>query len=210
MIGTSTVQTGKAHTLSDLAADSGDLEMVLALRAGDEAAFVALLERHNAGMMRLARLITGDPVAADALNQETWLTILDRLEDYDRGISLKVWIFTTLLNCAAAYRQKRYPAGQAVTRLSISGGFPTKRLDSSADDQWPIVHAALTSLPLLQLAAVALRDVEGWRPDEVCAALRLSGPQADRLLHRARMTVSLAMGPYLSASRPTVGYASAC
>src|SRR5262249_10878739 len=68
-------------------------------------------------------------------------------------------------------------------------------LRSPSDERWPTVHAALTCLPLLQLAVLCLRDVEGWRPDEVCAALGLSGPQARMLLHRARTTVSQALVP---------------
>jgi RNA polymerase sigma-70 factor (ECF subfamily) len=206
---TGTLQTGSAYTSADFAAPPDDLGVVRALRAGDEAAFVALLERHNAGMTRLARLLTGDPVAADELIRETWLTILDGLDHYEPGTPLRVQIFGALLAHVADYRQRRHGAGRAVTRHGIERTHALL-IDSPSDERWPSVYAALMSLPVLQLAVLGLRDIEGWRLDEVCVALGLSGLQACRLLQQGRTVVGQALGASLAAGRTSATYASAC
>jgi DNA-directed RNA polymerase specialized sigma24 family protein len=77
-------------------------------------------------------------------------------------------------------------------------------------ERFAVVHAALTSLPLLQLAVISLRDIEGWRPDEICATVGLSGVQVRMLLHEARRTVSQALGASHTASQPSATHASAC
>ena len=43
-----------------------------------------------------------------------------------------------------------------------------------------------------------LRDVEGWSPEEVCAALDISDGNQRILLHRARSKVRAAVESYLS------------
>src|SRR5690349_5544369 len=51
---------------------SDESELIAALRAGDEAAFVTLVERYNAGMIRVARIYVRDRSLAEEGAQEAW------------------------------------------------------------------------------------------------------------------------------------------
>jgi RNA polymerase sigma-70 factor (ECF subfamily) len=78
----------------------GEAEIVDALRRGDEAAFAALVDRHHAALIRVARLYVASEAAAEEVAQETWLGVLRGLERFQGRCSLKAWIFSILANTA--------------------------------------------------------------------------------------------------------------
>jgi RNA polymerase sigma-70 factor, ECF subfamily len=51
---------------------------------------------------------------------------------------------------------------------------------------------------------IALRDIEGWSPEDVCGALEVSEGNQRVLLHRARSKVRAALEQYFEAVEPTV------
>lgn len=57
----------------------------------------------------------------------------------------------------------------------------------------------IEQLPPAQRTVITLRDVEGWRSDEVCEALGVSEGNQRVLLHRARDRVRGALEPYFGA-----------
>jgi RNA polymerase sigma-70 factor (ECF subfamily) len=56
-----------------------------------------------------------------------------------------------------------------------------------------IAHQSILALPEMQRLVIGLRDVEGWRADEVCELLGLSEANQRVLLHRARSRVRRAL-----------------
>lgn len=73
-------------------------------------------------------------------------------------------------------------------------GHPEER--ALAGETLACVRRAMGALPANQRAVMALRDVEGWTPDEVCDALGLSEGNQRVLLHRARSKVRRALEAY--------------
>ena len=64
------------------------------------------------------------------------------------------------------------------------------------------VRAAIAKLPPRQQEVIVLRDVEGWEPEEVSAALELSPGNQRVLLHRARSKVRAELEHYFEGSTP--------
>lgn len=77
-----------------------DAQLIKLLRGGNEAAFVALIERHHASMLRLARVYVSANAVAEEVVQEAWLGVLRGLPQFKEKSSLKTWIFRILTNCA--------------------------------------------------------------------------------------------------------------
>jgi RNA polymerase sigma-70 factor, ECF subfamily len=68
--------------------DSDDAAIVAALRAGDHDASVALLDRYDDPLCRLARTFVSSAAIADEVVQDTWLAVsegIDRFEQRHRS-----------------------------------------------------------------------------------------------------------------------------
>src|SRR5687768_1946621 len=83
-----------------------DLQLVAALRAGDERAFEWLLNRYHTLMLRLAMSYVSNQAIAEEVVQETWLGVLQGLHRFEGRSSLKTWIYRILTNQAKT-RSKR-------------------------------------------------------------------------------------------------------
>lgn len=84
-------------------------QLISALRAGDDSAFMQLVDAYHAKMVRLARSFVGDAMVAEEVAQEAWLGVLRGIQRFEGRSSLQTWIFTILTNCARtrARREQR-------------------------------------------------------------------------------------------------------
>ena len=90
----------------------GDDELVERLRAGDEAAFVQLVDRYHAPLLRLAAMYVPSRAVAEEVVQETWLAVLRGIDRFEGRSSLKTWVFRILLNRARSAGVKEQRAGR--------------------------------------------------------------------------------------------------
>jgi RNA polymerase sigma-70 factor (ECF subfamily) len=181
------------------------------LRAGDPAAFRGIVEKWSPSMLQVARGFVRTQATAEEVVQETWLAVIRGLAGFEGRSSLRTWTFHILINLARRRgvqdsRQVPWsrpddeigptvdPARFRGPQDQWAGGFrvdcapqawgPESQLLSGEIRQ--LLMAALEQLPARQRAVVALRDVDGLSPDEVCEALNLSPANQRVLLHRAR------------------------
>src|SRR5690348_11462993 len=89
-----------------------DATLVERLRAGDEAAFVELVQRYQSRMLRLAEATVGSRAVAEEVTQETWLGVVRGVERFEGRSSLKTWMFRILLNRARSAAGKEVRAGR--------------------------------------------------------------------------------------------------
>lgn len=175
-----------------------DADLVNRLRAGDESAFVALIERYQQRMMRLAELTVGSRAVAEEVTQDTWLAVVRGVERFEGRSSLKTWLFHILLNRARSTAGRELRAGrpepQIDERFDRSGAWltPPEPWADRADDRLVAEHLAarvqelLPQLPDGQRQVVALRDLEGLSADDVAALVGITDGNQRVLLHRGR------------------------
>jgi RNA polymerase sigma-70 factor (ECF subfamily) len=191
------------------------------LRAGDEAAFMELMDEYGGTLLRLARLYVHDAAAAEDVVQETWLGVFRGIDRFEGRSSLKTWLFTILTNRAKrrgsqdgrtlpfsavstrigeeetdAELDRFFPPGQddAGHWTSLPSDWsvlPEERLDSA--ETRSAVERAIATLPPAQRQVITLRDIEGWTSEEVRNALALTETNQRVLLHRARTKVRRAL-----------------
>jgi RNA polymerase sigma-70 factor (ECF subfamily) len=191
-------------------ADRDESRLVAELRAGNEQAFAALVDRYHAAMRRLARTFVSTDAAADEVVQDAWLVVLDGIAKFEERSSFKTWLFRILVNRARTKgtREARtvpmsaLPADEdgdapAVdpSRFDPRGRWsaPPARWDAETPKQLVLrqelvaaLEQAIRELPERQRTVVVLRDVLGWTSDEVCNVLELEETNQRVLLHRAR------------------------
>jgi RNA polymerase sigma-70 factor, ECF subfamily len=210
-----------------------EAELVARLRQGDEGAFVELMSAHSPALLRVAMAHVRTRAVAEEVVQETWLGVLRGLDRFEGRSSLKTWIFRILTNIAITrgVRESRsLPFSSLAEREAAD---PEEAVDPSrffpADhDRWPhhwalgptrwdtpeegllagetrdCILRAVEALPPAQRTVITLRDIEGWRADEVCDALAVSDGNQRVLLHRARSKVRAAIEEHFAAVEMTV------
>jgi RNA polymerase sigma-70 factor (ECF subfamily) len=205
-----------------------EADLVAALRSGDERAFVALVDRYQAALLRLAVTFVRDRAVAEEVVQETWLAVLGGIDRFEGRASLKTWIFQILSNRART-RGVRERRSAPFSALAAAEDADDAILDAdrflpeghrwvghwaAAPTDWPeervlgdeamqCVREAIEQLPPRQAHVLVLRDVEGWDSEEVCAALGLTDGNQRILLHRARGRVRAALEQYLGEGDPS-------
>jgi len=215
--------TGSQQAGSLTSAD--DLRMIEALRSGNEAAFVSLIDRYHASLLRLAMVFVPSQAVAEEVVQEAWMGVLQGLNRFEGRSSLKTWIFRILTNCAKTRAQRE---GRSVPFSSLpefNSNLPEPAVDPERfrgpDQQWPgtwvsfphtwdeipeermlsqetiaRIQEAIDDLPPGQRQVITLRDIEGWASDEICTLLGVSEANQRVLLHRARSKVRRALEKY--------------
>jgi RNA polymerase sigma-70 factor (ECF subfamily) len=199
----------RAHAPDD------DAELLVRVRAGDEAAFLALVDRHQAMLLRLASSFVPSTAVAEEVVQDTWLGVLRGLDGFAGRSSFKTWLLRILVNRARSTgaREDRTvavgDAGPVVdrARFDASGAWmsPPQHWVEDSDDRLlaeslaPRIATVLGELPGRQRDVLMLRDVDGLSSQEVCEVLDISEGNQRVLLHRGRSRLREAMEAELGA-----------
>src|SRR5215208_4926791 len=77
-----------------------ELELLARLRAGDERAFVALVDRCHGTMLAVAQAHVRTRASAEEVVQEAWLGVVRGLDGFEGRSSLKTWILRIVVNTA--------------------------------------------------------------------------------------------------------------
>jgi RNA polymerase sigma-70 factor (ECF subfamily) len=211
------------------AATRQDLALVQALRAGDETAFMMLVERYQPAMLRVALMYVSTRAVAEDVVQDAWVGVLKGLEGFEGRSSLRTWIFRILVNTAKT-RGQREARSIPFSSIWTADADAEPSVDPSrflppghpASGRWaepPVgwestpeerllsketlaeVWRAIDALPPNQREVIRMRDVLGWPSADVRNALDISETNQRVLLHRARAKVRRALEGYLGAER---------
>lgn len=215
---------------SSQAATEQDLALVEALRAGDETAFMMLVERYQPAMLRIALMYVSTRAVAEDVVQDAWVGVLKGLDGFEGRSSLRTWIFRILVNTAKTRGQRE---ARSVPFSSVWVADPEFEPSVDPDRFLPLGHPgspgrwaeppagwastpeerllsketlaevsrAIDALPPNQREVITMRDVLGWTSADVRNALDISETNQRVLLHRARAKVRRALEGYLGTER---------
>lgn len=195
--------------------------LVERLRLGDEAAFAMVLDSWSPSMLRLARSFVSTGASAEEVVQECWLAVFRGISTFEGRSSLRTWVFRILVNTAkkrGIAESRTIPLGSLLTRdqgdaldpnlLRLVGGRAPEP-PGVAPHRWSepedaaehaeilrVVEQAMTTLPERTRTVLALRDMQGYTSDEVCALLDITPGNQRVLLHRARAVVRGRLSDY--------------
>ncbi len=205
---------------------SDDESTIAALRRGDEAAFVRLVERYQGALVRTALAYVRDRDVAEEVVQESWVAVIRGLDRFEGRSSLATWIFRIVTYQARSRgeRERRTiplsvfepgpdepavdPARFRPLGATWAGAWaeapqhwgPDASQRLLARETQAIILETLETLPLAQRTVLTMRDINGLGSDEVCTALDISPGNQRVLLHRARSRVRGALERYLAAA----------
>jgi RNA polymerase sigma-70 factor, ECF subfamily len=196
-----------------------EVELLAKLRAGDERAFEALVNRHYGTMLAVAQTYVRSRAVAEEVVQEAWLGVIKGLDRFEGRSSLATWIMRIVVNIAKTRGGRE---ARSIPYASLAGeedepavepdrfrgpgdGFPGhwraypadwQRLPEDAllqHETLRVTVEAIADLPAAQRTVITMRDIQGCPAEEVCDVLGVSEGNQRVLLHRARSRVRAAL-----------------
>ena len=171
---------------------------------GDEAAFLALYERHRDTVFRFAFRILGSAALAEEVTHDCFLSLVRRPDAFDpTRAALRTYLYAAVRNLSAKHLRRHggeFPfedledEPEAEERESPLG----RLLDAELSEE---VRKAVMALPDLQREVIALVEFEELTLAETAAVVGADVGTVKSRLHRARRRLRRALASYFKSDR---------
>ncbi|MCH7764746.1 MAG: sigma-70 family RNA polymerase sigma factor [Candidatus Marinimicrobia bacterium] len=174
-----------------------ETDLIKQAKSGDSKAMAGLVKRHSANIYNVGlRLMQNETEAEDVL-QETFLTMVLKLDTFGGKSALSTWLYRIATNIALGKireKQKRN-ADMELDKLDFEPltGNQILSWPEEVEQMWKdqsiqsCMKAALEKLPESHRAVFVMRDLEGMSVKETATLLDLSESNVKVQLMRARL-----------------------
>ena len=172
------------------AASPSDEELVEQLRGGSVSAGEMLVQRYCHALLRYLQRIVGSDHLAEELHQQTWLSVLDHIDRFDRsstGGGFKAWVFRIATNKANDYWRSagREKAATHGLRLISDEAMPDAGHRLEGTEQQQKLRWAIDKLPEAQRQVLMLRYYSNLKFVEIAELLGCPLNTALGRMHKA-------------------------
>ena len=184
-----------------------DVELVGAVRAGDDRAFEQLFLRYQSRIAAYVRGMVRDYERAEDITQEVFIAALRRMRATDAPIAFKPWLYEIAKNaCIDAYRRGRHTNEVSFEdddalgpSLMAGGGAPDAVVDAKlAIDN---LCGAFGGLSQAHHDILVMREFEDLSYREIGERLGMSHAAVESTLFRARRRLSEEYDEFVSGER---------
>ena len=162
-----------------------DERLVAQLRAGNDAAFEVLYDRHHRALLSFCRHMLSSPTEAEDAVQQTFVAAYYDLRSNGREIRLKAWLYTIARNrCLSVLRARREQAAEL-------DDVPTAGLTEEVQrrDDLRRILADMRELPHDQRAALVLAELGDLSHAEIGGILDCETAKVKSLVFQARSSL---------------------
>ena len=167
-----------------------DERLVDLVRAGNDAAFEAIVARYRKPLLRYCTRFLGEPRAEDVV-QQALVSAYASLRSSEGAMSLRSWLYRIAHNTALNALRDRALGHEELSESLDGVDRPDQLLESG--ERFRDVMVAVAALPERQRDAIVLREMEGRSYEEIAAELGVSGGAVRQLLHRGRSSLRAGM-----------------
>ena len=171
---------------------------------GDEAAFLALYERHRDTVFRFAYRMLGSAALAEEIAHDCFLSLVRRPEAFDpTRASLRTYLYAAARNLSSKHL-RRHGGESSVDELEDEPAAaehegPLRRLlDAELSEE---VRKAVMALPDLQREVIVLVEFEELPLAETAAVVGADVGTVKSRLHRARRRLRRTLASYFKSDR---------
>ncbi|MBN2571072.1 MAG: sigma-70 family RNA polymerase sigma factor [Ignavibacteriales bacterium] len=169
-------------------------ELIKLAQSGDKKALSELVKRHEKTVYNFAFKICRDKERAEHTMQETFLSMVKSISQFEGKSKLSTWLYTVITNhCLMAARtSKKHDWDSLEEEIDT---YEEKNISSWNIDPEKVMEdkelkeqldKAISKLPTDYRIVFLLRDVEGMSTAETGEIANLSVPAVKSRLHRAR------------------------
>lgn len=178
-----------------------------ALRAGDRVEFARMVDLYSAPIYRLGLKMLGSPQDAEDVLQNTFLSALTHLSNFEGRSSISTWLYRIASNEALMLIRRKKPAfnlEDLQTDDSDEGAMPEIFVDWSVlperelltGESKQAIDDAIQKLPETMRMVFVLRDIEDISIKETAEILNLTETNVKTRLLRARMFLREQLSAY--------------
>ena len=168
-------------------------ELVQAAQGGDARAFEALYRRTSGRVHSVCLRMSGDADRATELVQDVYVRVWEKLPSFRGDSQFTTWLHRLTVNLVLQTRRSR---GRREAREV--GTADLERFGRTARRSMPgtrvDLERAIAGLPDKARRVLVLRDIEGYKYDEIARLTGVSLGTVKAQIHRARGLVKEALG----------------
>ena len=191
-----------------------DVQLMLDVKAGDDASFDFLLVKYRSPLVNFLYRMVRDTATAEDLAQEVFLRVYRARKQYTPSAKFTTWLFRIATNVALnSVRDNRYQKTQVSLDAPVSSEeesapreLPARemRIDEHLleRDRVAFIQRAIASLPEKQRAAVLLHKYEEMDYAEIAKILDCTEAALKSLLFRAYENLRLQLAPLVTQPAP--------
>jgi len=177
-------------------------------RAGDAAAFDALVARHASVVYNLAYRMLGDPDDAEDAAQTAFIRAYTSIRAFRGGSSFGTWLYRIALNICLDQLKSRRRQPEMVSELpeTVTGAPlapPSDDPESAVlrGERQELIQTAINSLPEAQRVVLVLSDLQGMTYEEIVEITGATLGTVKSRLNRARISLKVKLEQHLELLR---------
>jgi RNA polymerase sigma-70 factor, ECF subfamily len=176
-----------------------------------EEAFNEIVNRYGDKIYRTALRITHNPIDAEDVLQEVFITLIEKLDTFRGESKFSTWVYRVAANASFMHlrtKKKKYRNNVSIddyVSYEKDGTLKGVELKDWSDrpdevlfskEVTELIEKAVDELPLPYRAVFHLRDLEGFTDYETAKALSLSVSAVKSRIHRARLVLRDKLSDY--------------
>jgi RNA polymerase sigma-70 factor, ECF subfamily len=194
-------QADSAYVIAGSVQGLSDAEVMLRVKAGDEAAFSFLVQKYRRAMVSFMYRMSHNSAAAEDLAQEVFLRVYRSRSSYEASAKFTTWLYRIATNLAVNYaRDTRHERPETTLSLDepdedtgntpdIADRVPTVEERLLQRERMAAIRAKVQDLPERQRMAVVMHKYQQMDYRQIAEVLKLSESATKSLLFRAYETL---------------------
>lgn len=176
------------------AVEPTDIELVVRIQAGDDAAFDVLMGRYKRPVLSFVYRMTGEPDASEDIAQEVFVRVYRHIGTYKPRGKFTTWMFQLAHNAAVDHLRwrKRHPSesldDDSKTSSTAAASHDVVR-DVAIGEIGEQVAAAVALLPDDQRTVLVLAEYHGLSYADIAETMKCTIKSVEARLYRAKLTL---------------------
>lgn len=203
---TGAVPDTQAQSYADV---SGDAEVMLRVKTGDDSAFAYLVQKYRRAMVSFMYRMVRNPSTAEDLAQEVFLRVYRSRETYEPSAKFTTWLYRIATNLAVNYardtRHERPENMVSIDEKDDDTGLTVDVPDASLTAEQGIlrrermaaIRQKVQQLPERQRMAVVMHKYQQMDYRQIAQVLKLSESATKSLLFRAYETLRVQLKEFV-------------
>lgn len=169
-----------------------DAQLMLRVRAGEDACFADLLARHRHGVVAFIYRMVRNQAVAEELAQEVFLRVYRARHTYEPSAKFTTWLYRIATHLTLNWirdHQQDAKAEPVEEQTALGDPSPTPEQALVSDCRLHEVRRAVAALPEKQRAAVLMHKYQDMDYSQIAKSLNCSTSAVKSLLFRAYETL---------------------